>query len=348
MGVYKRKGKWEVRFSIKGEKYYRQVPEAANKAQALVAEANMRKEVYEGTWGKEVGAEDFKEYCDEFYLPHLKGHAKTYDNIKYKVDVLCRHFGGKRLKDITQIAVEGYKRARLTGNSQLGRPRKPVTVKSEINTLSAILNHAVEDGQLGTNPCRRVKFPKGSLESRRDRVLSREEEGRLVPLLSGEVLAAVRIALLTGMRRHEIIQRRASDFDPKARSVTFTRKGGKRKTLPLSDEAWRVFEGLIGAAGPDGHLFRNRRGHNFTSKGGVFKNALAKAKVHGLTFHDLRHTFATRLAASGADPFVIRDYLGHTSVSMTDRYVSTRAEDMREAVNRAAGASVVPFQRKTG
>jgi integrase len=348
MGVYKRKGKWEVRFTVGGVRYYRQVPEAANKAQALVAEASMRREVYEGNYGKELGAADFVTYCRETYLPHLKGHAKTYDNIRYKVEVLCRHFALKRLKDITQLAVEGYKRARLTGNSQLGRPRKPVTVKAEINTLSAILNYAVENGQLGTNPCRRVRFPKGSLESRRERILSDDEEARLLPLLRGEVAAAVRIALVTGMRRHEIILRRAGDFDPAARSVTFTRKGGKRKTLPLSDEAWGEFERLIFAAGPDGYLFGNRRGNNFTSKGSVFKNALAKAKIADFTFHDLRHTFASRLAASGCDPFVIRDYLGHSSVSMTDRYVSTRAEDLRAAVNNLRGAEVLPFARKTG
>lgn len=348
MGVYKRKGKWEVRFTVNGVKYYRQVPEAANKAQAVIAEANMRKEVYEGNYGKELGAADFVTYCRETYLPHLKGHAKTHENIAYKVGVLCRHFAGKRLKDITQLAVEGYKRARLTGNSQLGRPRKPVTVKSEINTLSAILNHAVENGQLGTNPCRRVKFPKGSLESRRERVLSDEEAARLLPLLSGEVAAVIRIALATGMRRHEIIQRRVGDFDPAKRTVTFTRKGGKRKTLPLSNEAWGEFERLIISAAPDGYLFRNRRGHNFTSKGGVFKNALAKAEVFDFTFHDLRHTFASRLAASGCDAFVIRDYLGHSSVSMTDRYVSTREEDLRAAVNNLRDAEVLPFARKAG
>jgi integrase len=74
----------------------------------------------------------------------------------------------------------------------------------------------------------------------------------------------------------------------------------------------------------------------------------SKAGVLDFTFHDLRHTFASRLAASGCEPFVIRDYLGHTSVSMTDRYVSTRAEDLREAVNNLKGASVLPFARRTG
>lgn len=83
--------------------------------------------------------------------------------------------------------------------------------------------------------------------------------------------------------------------------------------------------------------------------GSVFKNALAKAEVYNLTFHDLRHTFASRLAASGADPFVIRDYLGHSSVTMTDRYVSTRVEDMRAAVEAAGrGARVLTFARKSG
>jgi integrase len=348
MGVYKRNGKWEVRFRIKGTVYYRQVPEAQNKSQAKLAESAMRLEIYEGRYGREAGTYDFVKFCREIYMPHLRGHASTHVNIGYKVETLCRYFKGKRLADITQIAVEGYRRRRLAGNSNMGRPRKAVTVKSEINTLSAILDLAIDNGLLGANPCRKVKFPRGSLRSQRERVLSRDEEKRLMPYLHGEVKSAVEIAPLTGLRRREIIDRRAEDFNAVSRTVTLTRKGGKLKTLPLSAAAWAAFELLIATAGSDGYLFRNRKGNNFTSRGGVFKNALDKAKITGFTFHDLRHTFASRLAEAGADSFEIRDYLGHSSVAMTDRYVQTDAEQLRAAVERVQGGEVVEFRRKTG
>jgi len=54
------------------------------------------------------------------------------------------------------------------------------------------------------------------------------------------------------------------------------------------------------------------------------------------------------VATLGCDPFLIRDYLKHMSVTMTDRYLSTRMKDMRTAVNGLRGAEVIPFARRAG
>jgi integrase len=345
MGVYRRNGKWEIRLQLGGKKYYRQVPEAQNSAQAKLAEATLRREIYEGRYGKAQGEMDFVRYCRDVYLPHLKGHAKTFKNLSYAVETLCRYFKGKRLRDITHIAIEGYKRQRLSGDSQLGRPRKPVTVKAEINTLSAILNLAIDNDLLGTNPCRKVRWPKGSLQSRRERVLTPDEEGRLLAELDGrgEVRAAVVIALHTGLRRHEILRRRVADYDPRAGTLSLTRKGGKRQVIPLNSVARAEVEGLCASAGPDGFLFRSRTGNALTSKGGLFKNALKDAGVNDFTFHDLRHTFLTRLRLL-ADPFTARDLMGHATLQMTGVYATASMEEMRAAVERLAqGGNVVEF-----
>ena len=132
MPVYQRKGKWEIRLQIKGQKYYRQVPEARNKPQARVAEAHLLKEIYEGRYGREggeLGATDFVKFCREVYLPTAEQRLKDAAHVRRTVETLCRHFRGKRLKDITPMLIESYKRTRLAGNSRLCRPRHPATVK---------------------------------------------------------------------------------------------------------------------------------------------------------------------------------------------------------------------------
>lgn len=175
-------------------------------------------------------------------------------------------------------------------------------------------------------------------------------EGRLTPQLerSRELKAAVQIALNTELRRTEIISRRKSDFDPKARTLNVIRKGGKRQTIPLNAEAAAEFEALAASAPPDGRLFRLTR-NALSSKGGVFKNALKDAGITGLTFHDLRRTFASRAVAGGIDRFILKTLMGHESLNMTDHYVSVGLEDLRDALDRHGGRNVIEVhQRFTG
>jgi integrase len=64
----------------------------------------------------------------------------------------------------------------------------------------------------------------------------------------------------------------------------------------------------------------------------AFKGACRRARIEGLRFHDLRHTFATRLARKGVDIETIRDLLGHHSITITQRYTHSDDERKREAV----------------
>ncbi len=64
----------------------------------------------------------------------------------------------------------------------------------------------------------------------------------------------------------------------------------------------------------------------------AFEAACSRAKIVGLTFHDLRHTFATRLVRSGVDLITVKDLLGHYSVRTTERYTHSNQEQKRKAV----------------
>lgn len=350
MGVYKRNKRWEVRLQIRGRKYYRGVPEASTKAEAVLAEATIRREIYEARFGKageEIGAHDFSDFARRFYLPHKKDivSALSYKHEFYKVNAICEHFKGKRLRDVSQLAVEAYRRKLLATITQRKRVMTPHVARQYVNTLSQILDYAIEVEMLGLNPCRKIKWARGSTVSQRERVLSAEEEGRLLPLLSGEVRAAALLSLNTGMRRMSILRLHTSDVDFDGRVVTFIRKGGRRQTLPVNRTALAVLRELAAQATPEGFLFHNRRGHNLSATNAPFQRAVRAAKLDDFHFHDLRHTFATRLR-SHTDAFTLRDVMGHAKVDTTDIYVTAGLEDMRRAVDAlSASPKVVEFRR---
>ena len=64
----------------------------------------------------------------------------------------------------------------------------------------------------------------------------------------------------------------------------------------------------------------------------AFKKALQKAGIEDFHFHDLRHTFATRLAQNGVDIYTISKLLGHKDIRMTERYSHRSPESLRDGI----------------
>lgn len=343
-GLHKRNGRWEFRKTIRGVPYYEQLPEAQTKLEAEVAVSDIIRKIYEGRYGRdgrEVGAEGFEEFTRGVYLAHKRDSVSplTYSHDEYRVNVLCRHFKGKRLRDITQVAVEGLRRAMLHGNTQYKRPAKPSTVKAYITTLGGVLELAAEQGKVSFNPCRKVRWPRGATRSSRDRVLSHDEEGRLMAKLARfpEPLDAARLSLNTGMRKTFIVNLKTSHVDLAARVVRLVGKGGREQRIPLNEVALEILARLVGSATPDGFLFHNRTGNNLSNKGCAFQLAVAEAGISDFHFHDLRHTFATRVEAL-ASAFTLRDLMGHRELRTTNIYVGEKFEEMRRAVEALAAS----------
>ena len=76
----------------------------------------------------------------------------------------------------------------------------------------------------------------------------------------------------------------------------------------------------------------------------VFRPALTRASIHDFTFHDLRHSFASRLIMAGVDIRTVQELLGHKSLRMTERYTHLSPAHKLEAVQRLAR----PAEERTG
>jgi integrase len=165
---------------------------------------------------------------------------------------------------------------------------------------------------------------------------------------------AFRILFYTGIRVGELLTLRWSDVDLAARSLLVRRnlsagvetepKGRRHRYVPLSDPALSALARL-GARdefiGDEDCVVRNRCGRRLDASAlrrryhrGCEVAGLRRVKLHGL-----RHA-AGSILARAADPVFVRDYLGHSKLSTTDRYVSAkhRPEDF-ERLNRAFGAA---------
>jgi integrase len=102
---------------------------------------------------------------------------------------------------------------------------------------------------------------------------------------------------------------------------------------------------LISKHTSDGFLFHSRTGDTLSHKQGAFQSAVVKAEVDDLHFHDLRHTFSTRMRAL-TDPFTLKELQGHSRIETTEGYIKPSMAEMQIAVKGLSHAQgkVLPMR----
>ena len=184
------------------------------------------------------------------------------------------------------------------------------TVNRDLESLRRILSWAVDQQFLLTNPLSRVPMVR---ERRKPRpIVSLAEEQRLLAEAAPHLRRIIIAALDTGMRRGEILSQRWEHIDFDRRMLYVTRSktpGGEAREIPLTE---RMFE-LLPAD-------RQRQGLIFTFEGRplhriktAWKATLRRAKLRYFRFHDLRHTFNTRLMEAGVAQETRKSLMGHSS-----------------------------------
>jgi integrase len=226
--------------------------------------------------------------------------------------------------------IEKYKLKRLNEG------KMPATVNRELSVLKRAFNVAISWSMTDENPVQRVKFLRQP--EPRERILTKDEEMRLFEACTEHLRPIVLTALRTGMRKAEIANLQWSQVDLKNGELEVIKtKSGKKRIIPINEDLYQmlrllrekkdnsefVFQYVDQKTGKRKHLRFFRRS---------FENACRRANIKGFTFHDLRHTFASRLVRSGVDLITIKDLLGHYSVKTTERYTHSNREQKRKAV----------------
>ena len=113
-------------------------------------------------------------------------------------------------------------------------------------------------------------------------------------------------------------------------------KGNKVRTIPLNETALNILkERLKTRYLRSDFVFPSSKGTKIQKSRLIkaFKKAVTQAGIFDFTFHDLRHTFATRLAQAGIDLYAISKLLGHKDISTTQRYAHHCPESLRQSVS---------------
>ncbi len=221
--------------------------------------------------------------------------------------------GKQLLPFLSEVAIGRINRNTALEYRKLRHKEKPLTdatINRDIGCLRNILYWAVDEGILAANPLSRARLVR---EPRKRRpILSAFDEELLKVEAAPHLRLVIEIALSTGMRRGEILNQRFEDVDF-ARRLLFVSKSktpeGEAREIPLTA---RLFQLLWESRENDG-LIVTYKGQSITAISKAWKSAIRRSGIRYCRFHDLRHTFNTRLMEAGVMQEVRKALMGHSS-----------------------------------
>jgi integrase len=186
--------------------------------------------------------------------------------------------------------------------------------------LRAALNHAFSSGKADTDIAWRKVKPFKSVDAARIRYLSVAEAQRLINAAEPDFRPLVQAALLTGARYGELARLEAQDFNSDAGTIAIRQsKAGKPRHVVLTDEGRGFFAEL--AAGRAGNEPIFRRQWNASQQLKPMRAAVAVAKIKpAISFHGLRHTWASLAVMNGMPLMVVARNLGHADTRMVEKH----------------------------
>jgi len=278
------------------------------------------------------------------FLPEYVAHVKAVRSKSSQIRVpsmarqLERTFGAKILARVRTGDIQRWVDARIQEKKRGGKATvKPATVVGEFVTLSAIFREARKRGYVHENPCRGITLPR--VNNKLTRCLTAEQERKLLAASSDCFRPLVQAALYTGLRLGELLDLRWGDVDFETAILTVLHgKGDKMRHIPMVPELAGILEEIPRAVSEKGeaspYVFNNPdTATRWVDTKKQWARALRISAIREFRFHDLRHTFASRLAQRGVSLKAIQDLLGHADLKMTMRYAHLAQNDLRDAVS---------------
>lgn len=318
----------------------RRSTETTDRKEATALEAKWKLETHQQ---RQWGAPPSFTY-DELMLKYLQTtqtEKRSAERDRLAAKRLQPAFTGRCLQEIRAADIRKYIDRRKAEGA------KPATVNKEVGLLSAAINYARKEWDWDIpNPAagRRLREPEGRL-----RWLTRAEAEALIRAAEAEPKAPhlpdfIRLALNTGCRRGELLGLEWRRVDLQ-RGLLYLEgnhtKSGRRRYVPLNQGARAALLNRLRFRAkhcPKSQwVFARWKGKRIHSVKTAFRSACKAAGIENFRVHDLRHTCAAWLVSAGVALPEVRDLLGHSTVTMTERYAHLAPENVRAAVQRLDG-----------
>lgn len=238
--------------------------------------------------------------------------------------------------------------------------KRPKTIKNVIHMLSSCMGHAIDEGHIVANPCRRVRLPKDAHGAHEDRFLTGEEALALVEAVADHYRPLVVFMIGTGLRWSEATALQSRHVDlangvvrvEQAWKLVKGAPGGKVLGPPKSPKARRTVNPAVMALAaaqpllgkPNDFVFTTITGKPISYSGFYDRTWLPACVEAGLDprpgLHALRHTFASWLISEGLSLEAVQDQLGHESINTTRRVYAHLLPAVGIEAGRSASAAL--------
>ena len=316
MGVYKRKDSsfWWYTFTINGRRYQHSTKIRNKRDHKQYAYQAYQEQLERVLQLGDYTEQTWDDLCDRYFTSYNRADQ---NNLK----ILNKYFSGKKLsqlnRDYLNQTVDFY-----------AIRRKPATVNRVFNTLRSILGKAYKElGWITTLPY----IKKLKEEDFIAPILSSENEKILLATLPELTRDIVAFALLTGLRKSAITNLTWDMIDSAHKKISIPgklMKNNKAISIPLPKEAWEIIYSQPRGKGIYPEIFKYQGKPIKNPAGTAWKNGLKKAGLQHLRFHDLRHTWATRMMEKQVPQDTIAYLGGWADTQMVNRYSKQRQVDV--------------------
>lgn len=292
----------------------------------------------------------------ELYVKPLK--RRTYERYK---DICNLHIIGQlgdyELDELTPLILQKHvNEIKAHGNHKNGGELSANFVNAVITVIQASLKKAYEFGYTSTYHAGSIQRPKAE-ESVVKCFSVKEQKAIEKAVLEApkRKMLGVVIALYTGVRIGELLSLEFSAVDMQKRTITIkttcyeskdengkyakltdTTKSHRTRVIPFPKQLLPIFKELK-ALSKSGYVIENGKGEQMSVRSyqRSFELLIDKLGVSKLSFHALRHTFATRALESGMDVKTLSEVLGHKSATVTlNRYAHSMMEHKQSVMDR--------------
>jgi integrase len=281
------------------------------------------------------------EFMEKHYLPWAaENKRRARDDRSLWRNWLRIRLGQKALKNIGALDLERLKKDMREAG------RADATVKHALCLVRQAFNKAILWGlYCGPNPCKTVAFPK--INNARQRFLSREEAAILLEVLNQHSPQVARIAafsLYGGLRLGEVLSLRWGNVDA-TNGIIYVQDTKNKESRPIfiTDPTRQVLRELS-QGNPDDLLFQTKYQKPIQWLSKTFFRVVGQLDLNAgitdprdrVTFHTLRHTYASWAVMAGVPLYVVGKAIGHKTTVMTQRYSHLAPDSHRAAFEAVA------------